>query len=119
MQGDDLFAKGDRGRHNSSLFRLSGDDPDDFWNNLDERHRQHAQHLRILFGAVALIGLLGVVIHPGFLYFAAVLAIPATVELAMLRTTRSRTKIPDHRPRPPIEVELDGPPPVEPMGPED
>ncbi len=52
-----------------------------------------------------LIGALAV--HPALAGFALMLSPLVVVELVMMRRSRSRVKIPDYRPQPPVEIELD------------
>lgn len=98
---------GDQGRRGSTLWKLSGDDSADFWANLEERHRQHKQHVTWLVVAIVLISIPGILVHDAFFVFALILFIPLTVELLMLRQTRSRVKVPDFRTPDTVEVQLD------------
>ena len=102
-----MFSTRRSARQNAPLFGLSGDDPDDFWGNLDVRHAQHRQHVKLLLIAIALICVPGILVHPGFFAFAAGLLILVVVELFMMRQTRSRSKIPDYRPPDTVEIDLD------------
>lgn len=107
MQGDDVFRTRNPRTQYSPFFARGGDDADDFWSNLDERHAQHRQHVRWLLVAFAIIVVLGLIIDTVLIGFALILLIPLTVELVMIRRTRSRVKIPDYRQPDPAEIELD------------
>jgi hypothetical protein len=107
LDGGDVFTTRKQTRQRSTLWKLSGDDSDDFWANLDERHRQHRQHATWLVVAIVLISIPGILVHDAFFVFALILFIPLTVELIMLRQTRSRVKIPDYRTPDAVEVDLD------------
>jgi hypothetical protein len=102
-----VFRTRDPTRQGSTIWRLSGDDSNDFWSNLDERHRQHKQHVTWLVTAIVLISIPGILVHDAFFIFALILFIPLTVELLMLRQTRSRVKIPDFREPDTVEVHLE------------
>jgi hypothetical protein len=102
-----VFRTRDQTRQRSTIWRLSGDDSNDFWNNLDERHRQHKQQTKWLVIAIVLISIPGILVHNAFFVFALILFIPLTVELMMLRQTRSRVKIPDFREPDTVEVHLE------------
>ncbi|MEZ5259285.1 MAG: hypothetical protein R2705_21110 [Ilumatobacteraceae bacterium] len=91
----------------SPFFALGADDSDDFWSNLDERNAQHRQQLRWLIVAFVIVRSLALVIHTAMFVFALALPDPVTVELFMIRRTRSRVKIPDYRPQQPAEIDLE------------
>ncbi|MEZ5298933.1 MAG: hypothetical protein R2697_22415 [Ilumatobacteraceae bacterium] len=107
MQGDDMFRTRNPRTQRSPFFALGADDSDDFWSNLDERNAQHRQQLRWLIVAFVIISILALVIHTAMFVFALALLIPITVELFMIRRTRSRVKIPDYRPQQPAEIDLE------------
>ena len=107
LDGGDVFTTRNLARQQSPFFSLAGDDSDDFWTNLEERHRQHRQHVMWLAVAMLLISIAGILVHDAFFGFALVLLIPLTVELVMTRRTRPRMKIPDYRTPDTVEVELD------------
>ncbi|MEZ5294730.1 MAG: hypothetical protein R2697_00205 [Ilumatobacteraceae bacterium] len=54
-----------------------------------------------------IVSILALVIHTAMFVFALALLIPITVELFMIRRTRSRVKIPDYRPQQPAEIDLE------------
>ena len=107
MQGDDMFRRRSQRTQNSPFFKRSADDPDDFWSDLDTRNAQHRQQLTWLLVAFAIIVVLGLIIQPVLIGFGMLLWIPITVELFMIRRTRSRVKIPDYRQPEPAEIELE------------
>jgi hypothetical protein len=107
LDGGDVFTTPEQGRQRSPFFKLSGDDSNDLWANLEERHRQHKQHVKWLAAAVVLISIFGVLVHDTFFGFALILFIPLTVELVMIRQTRPKAKISDYRTPDAVEVTLD------------
>jgi hypothetical protein len=90
----------------SSLFGLSGDTVA-FWDELDERHAQHRRHLVYLGIISTVLVVAGIVIHDAFSYFLTFPGMLAAVEWFMLRRTRSTSKIPDYRPAPTVEIDLE------------
>lgn len=107
LQGDDVFHTRSQARHNSPFFKLGADDGDDFWSNIDERNAQHRQHLKWLLIAFVAASTVALIVHTTLLVFVLPLLIPIGVEVAMIRRTRSRVKIPDYRPKQPAEIDLD------------
>ena len=90
----------------SPYFMGSGDGPE-FWDQLDQRRAEH-QRRAIWFGMViGLLALSATVVHVNMLILALALVPFLFIELVMIRTSRSRAKIPDYRPQPPIKFELD------------
>ena len=107
MQGDDMFRTRNQQRQNAPFFKLNADDGEDFWSNLDERHAQHRQHLKWLIVGFVVVVILGLIIDTVLIGFALFILIPITVELFMIRRTRSCVKIPDYRQPDPAEIELE------------
>jgi len=77
---------------------------------LDEGgHRRRA----IVLAVVSLVlAALGLTVHTVFLAFAAVTIGIAAIEWAMWRRSRPVSRIPDYRPIPTVEVDLDDPEPT-------
>ena len=81
---------------NGMLPQFGGPTPDDFWGDLEASHRMHrAAAIKLAIG-VALLVILAIAVHPGFLVFAAPLAIILAIELVVIRRARSTGNAPKH-----------------------
>lgn len=90
----------------SPYFTGAGDGPD-FWDQLDQRRAEHQRRAVWIGIVIGLLALSATVVHVNMLILALVLLPFLFIELVMIRTSRSRAKIPDYRPQPPIKIELD------------
>jgi amino acid permease len=89
-------------------FAGSADGPE-YWDELDAHHARHRRSLIVLTVAAAVLFVGGIAVSSAFIALAIALLAMATVQFVMFRKSRSRVPIPDYRPMPPADVELDGP----------
>ena len=78
-----------------------------YWGDIEQRHAQHRRHVGNLLVAVAVIVLLAVLIDRDLAVIAVLIGPLLWLEVCMVRRTRPRVAIPDHRPTPAVEIDLD------------
>lgn len=77
------------------------------WTNPDELRRRHLRQLIALGGALALIVVLSILLHPAVVGFSLFIVPFMLVELFMVWRTRQVASIPDFRPPERVQVDLD------------
>ena len=80
--------------------------PQDFWDEQEREHRAHGRNLIVWAVIIAILLVLGLVVHTVLFGSAALVSIGALASLAMWWTTRPR-EIPDYRTPETVEVDLD------------
>jgi Ca2+/Na+ antiporter len=83
----------------NSMFQVGmyTDDCEDYWTVLDAQHDRYRRSLRFLVVAAIVLGVLAIVVHPALAGAALALVPIIVVHIVLVRHSRTRVKIPDHR----------------------
>ena len=73
------------------------DDGPEYWSVLDAQHDRYRRALRVLVATAIVLLTLAVIVHPAVAGLALALSPIIGIHIVLLRHSRSRVSIPDHR----------------------